>query len=67
MEIIRELSQDEILKYGECPVCKAAHGEACNPDVGIPFGRNAEGQPPRVGAHLGRLMRAPTRVKEVPV
>lgn len=67
MSVIRELTPDERLKYGECPVCKAPHGEACNPDVGLSLGVNANGLPPREGAHLARLQRAPYRVQEIPV
>lgn len=65
---IRELSFDERMRWGECPVCKAAHGEACHADVGIQLGVRLDGRRMQDGdgVHLARLKRAPDRVREVP-
>ena len=63
--MIRESTYEERATWGECPACHAKHGEPCNPDVGIPLGVNINGMPPREGAHLGRLQRAPMRVQLV--
>jgi hypothetical protein len=63
----RELSFEDRAKWGECPVCHAKDGEACNGHVGILLGRTVSGEPPADGAHLGRLQRAPFVVREVPV
>lgn len=62
----RETTVEERMAWGECPACGARHGEPCHPEVGFPVGRNARGEPPRVGAHAGRLRGAPTRVRLVP-
>lgn len=64
---VRELSPDERMRWGKCPVCHAEHGEPCDSSVGIPLGRNVYGEVPTEGAHLGRLNAAPMRVREVPV
>lgn len=64
---IRELSYDERATWGECPVCKAKHGEWCNGLVGVSLGRNVNGDIPEHGVHLGRLQEAPLKVAEVPV
>lgn len=58
-ERIREVSFNERARWGECPVCGAKDGEACDsnhPYDGARLGRT----------HLGRLQRAPFKVKEVP-
>ena len=65
MEIIKELSYDERATWGECQVCNAKHGEWCNGLIGIPLGRNINGDLPERGAHLARLQRAPFKVKIV--
>lgn len=65
-DVIRELSFDERSRYGDCPVCSAKHGQACDGNIGIPFGRTASGLPPTDGAHVGRLNNAPRRIREVP-
>ncbi len=62
----RELTYAERATWGECPVCHAPHGEWCNGEVGIPLGRTLSGNLPSDGVHLGRLQRAPARVKVVP-
>jgi hypothetical protein len=64
---IRETTLEERATWGTCPVCKAEHGQKCNPEVGIPLGRTVSGEPPQDGAHLGRLNRAPSRVQLTPV
>lgn len=60
----RELTNEERFTWGECPVCGAEDGEKCNPNEGIGPAHHPSGQP---GAHLGRIQRAPKRIKEVPV
>lgn len=59
----REATYAERATWGDCPACKAKHGEWCNQNVGIPLGTNINGEPPKEGAHLGRLQRAPLRVR----
>lgn len=66
MTSVRELTYEERATWGECPVCGAPHGEFCNPDIGFPVGRGLDGFPIPGGTHIGRLRRAPRRVKEVP-
>lgn len=66
-DVIRELSFDERAKYGDCPVCDAKHGQACDGNIGIPFGRTPSGSPPSDAAHLARLNEAPRRVREVAI
>lgn len=61
---VRELTFEERAKYGQCPACGAKHGEACA-KTGFPLGFGAQSFPDG-GAHLGRLQRAPHRVREVP-
>jgi hypothetical protein len=61
----RELTYQERATWGECPVCHAKHGEWCNGAYGIALGRNVNGELPEQGAHLGRLQRAPKRVRMV--
>lgn len=62
----RDATYAERATWGECPACHAKHGQPCNPSVGFPLGMNADGSLPLEGAHLGRLLTAPTRVKLVP-
>lgn len=62
----KELSYEERATWGDCPVCKATHGQKCSPDVGIPLGHTVDGSPPNDGVHLGRLQRAPKAVRLVP-
>jgi hypothetical protein len=64
-ETIHELSYDERAVWGECPVCHARPGESCHPEVGILLGVNVDGKPPENGAHLGRLQKAPFKVRIV--
>jgi len=61
----RELSFDERSKWGDCPVCGVKDGEPCHSEVGFALGVNVNGKRPTEGAHLGRLQRAPFRVREV--
>lgn len=63
----RELTYEERATYGVCPVCKAADGEWCDGNIGIPLGRTVSGGLPANGVHLGRISMAPTRVREVPI
>lgn len=64
--MVRELSYDEMARYGTCPVCLASHGEPCDPNLGIPLGRTISGALPQNGVHVARLNAAPRRVREVP-
>ena len=52
----RELTWHERIRWGDCPACKAKDGELCDH-----HDQNGE----RV--HLGRLQRAPQRIREVPL
>ena len=61
----RELTYDERATWGECPVCHAKQGEWCDGAYGIALGRTANGELPEHGVHLGRLQRAPKRVRMV--
>ncbi len=64
--VLRDTTPEERMTWGECPVCHAKHGEACNGAVGIPFGRNVHGQVPTEGVHVARIQNAPRRVRMVP-
>ena len=57
MKTERELTYEERSIWGECPVCKASHGDKCYP-TGIHLGCNIT-----KGVHLGRLQKAPTKMK----
>lgn len=63
----RDLSFEERARWGECPICQAPDGWPCCADVGFQFGVKANGDRMQAGdgAHLGRLQRAPFRVREV--
>ena len=61
----RELTYEERATWGECPVCHAKQGEWCSGAYGIALGRTVYGVLPEQGAHLGRLQRAPMRVRMV--
>ena len=65
---IRELTNDERMKWGDCPICHATHGEYCRADVGIQLGVKVDGSRMRdgEGCHTRRLMDAPFQVREVP-
>lgn len=63
----KTLTYAERATWGDCPVCEAKHGEYCNRWVGVSLGTTAHGTPPKNGVHLGRLQKAPTKVKLVPV
>lgn len=67
MERVRELTYDQRATWGECPICKASDGQWCDSNKGIPLGFTASGELPPSGVHLGRLYRAPFRVREVAV
>lgn len=62
---VRETTYEERATWGTCPVCAAEHGMRCDSNVGIALGRNVNGDAPTEGAHLGRLQRAPMRVRLV--
>lgn len=66
---VRELTFDERSKWGECPTCKAPHGEYYHADVGLQLGVRVDGRRMRdgEGVHLSRLQRAPSKVREVAV
>ncbi len=61
----RELTSEERMKWGTCPTCGARNGEYCHADVGMHLGTRAGGGKPQDGdgTHLGRLQRAPMRIK----
>ena len=65
----RELTFDERMKWGNCPVCEAADGEYCHAAVGIQLGRRVDGKTMKdgEGAHLARLNKAPSKVREVAI
>ncbi len=60
---VLELTYDVARLWGVCPVCAAKHGQPCIGTVGIPLGMNVQGRPPADGVHVGRLHRAPKRVR----
>lgn len=64
--MVRELSYDEMARYGTCEVCGAKHGQPCDGNFGIALGRTVSGGLPENGVHLARLRAAPRRVMEVP-
>lgn len=53
------LSWEERRKWGECPVCRAPHGEPCFSDL-------VEGRTSLAGAHLARLHLAPEFIADDP-
>ena len=61
----REATYEERSIWGTCPACGAKHGEKCDPLIGFSFGVNVGGGWPTEGAHLGRLQRAPLKVRLV--
>ncbi len=67
MSTERDTTIEERMKWGECPVCKAKHGEFCLP-VGLVMGVKANGSPlgQGDGVHVQRISKAPMRVKLVP-
>jgi hypothetical protein len=66
-ERVRELTIEERMVWGVCPVCDAPDGEPCNSNLGLRLGSISRRAMERgVGVHNGRLMRAPRRVREVP-
>jgi hypothetical protein len=64
----RELTSDELMKWGDCPACGAKDGEYCSALVGMQLGVRVDGRRMEDGdgAHLARWKKAPRRVKEVP-
>lgn len=48
-DLVRDTTVNERMTWGNCPVCRAKHGEACNPDIGVPLGRDVNGMPPTEG------------------
>jgi len=65
----RDLTNAERFTWGKCPACEAPHGEPCRAAVGLQLGVRVDGRRMRdgEGAHLGRLQRAPRRVRLVEV
>lgn len=47
-----DLTAEEKVTWGECPVCNAPHGERCRQEQGLP-----------PGTHLERLRNAPNRIE----
>ena len=66
MMITKELTTEERMTWGECPVCHAKHGENCDPGMGLQLGLGIGPINPE-GAHLGRLNNAPFKVELRPV
>jgi hypothetical protein len=64
----RDLTTEEMFRWGDCPVCEARDGEPCRAEVGFHFGQKADGSRLKTGegVHLARIQRAPARVREVP-
>lgn len=66
-ERIRELSFEERARWGECPVCHARDGEACNDAAGdelgmfYPYFYDVDKR-----VHFVRVLNAPLEVREVP-
>lgn len=54
---IRDLSLEERATWGTCTTCSARHGQRC---------RAAPGST-EVGVHIGRLRKAPVRVRMEPI
>lgn len=65
----RELTLDDRARWGDCPVCQAKDGEYCHADVGVQMGQHVDGSRMKdgEGAHLARLQKAPSVVREVAV
>ncbi len=65
---IRKLSDEERMKWGTCPVCRAPHGTYCYAAVGLRLGVRADGRDPQDGdgVHRARLELTPFQVREVP-
>lgn len=63
----RELTVEERMAWGVCPVCGAKQGEFCSAEVGPQLGYSASGRPLATGegVHLARLKLAPMRVNVV--
>ena len=65
--IIKELSYEERATWSTCPVCKAKHGEVCDPNFGITLGPIVHNKAVDPGVHLGRIQKAPLRVELKPI
>jgi len=63
----RELTAEERMAWGVCPVCGAQQGEFCSAEIGLQLGHTVSGRPLETGegVHLARLKLAPMRVKVV--
>lgn len=64
----RETTVEERMTWGDCPVCRARHGDWCDADVGAQLGVRVDGRRMQSGegVHLARIRNAPMRVKLVP-
>lgn len=62
-EGLHDLTWNQRIVWGRCPVCSAAPGERCHANVGLTLGVGVDGGPPVDGVHLGRLNAAPARVR----
>lgn len=64
---IRELTTDERMRWGECPICHAKDGDLCDSSIesngGVSIGWVG---PIQEVVHLDRIRAAPFRVSEVP-
>ena len=63
----RELTYEERATWGECPVCHAKPGEWCKDNVPLstPVENGVRPELYQFSVHLGRLQRAPKRVRMV--
>lgn len=63
----RDLTTDERMTWGTCPVCAAGPGQWCHAEVGLHVGRKVDGSSMATGegVHLARLRQSPTRVRMV--
>lgn len=71
-EVIKELTDQERMAWGKCPVCEATHGQQCDILAGIVF-QDLEFSQHQVvlglryqGYHIKRFNSAPTHVQLVP-
>lgn len=56
-----QLSQEQKLTWGDCPICPAKHGQRCNAAFGIKLGVGGDGS----GAHLARLQNTPEEAVQI--
>lgn len=52
-----ELTSEQRMRWGTCPVCRAEHGQPCDHMVGFPLGMNVHGGRPAATQHLWQRVR----------